>query len=364
MSVAADPGAINGTPLRVASVPGEHVYVRHIGAIDGADGVVRLTDPPPDGPAARPQQWWPPAMLAPHWVREHHDEFDLMHVQFGFDAHDPRHLGAVLDELQHFGKPFVYTIHDLRNPHHAEPSVHDRHLNVLVPRADALVTLTPGAARVVHRRWGRNPLVLPHPHVVEFARMRPRRRGGADWAVGVHAKSLRASMNPLVVVAALVDILASLPGTRLRVDIHHDVYDAHGDRHDDALARLLSEAARAGALELRVHDCFSDDELWDYLESLDLSVLPYRFGTHSGWLEACYDLGTPVLAPSCGFFSQQRPCLTYRHDESGLDVESLRAAVVAAYERRPAWQADVNERAQERNDLAAAHRALYARLLR
>ena len=61
-----------------------------------------------------------------------------------------------------------------------------------------------------------------------------------------------------------------------------------------------------------MHDYFSDDELWDYLHALDVSVLPYRFGTHSGWLEACHDLGTTVVAPTCGFYAEQRPCLTLR----------------------------------------------------
>ena len=45
-------------------------------------------------------------------------------------------------------------------------------------------------------------------------------------------------------------------------------------------------------------------------------MLPYRFGTHSGWLEACFDLGTAVIAPSCGFYGQQHPCgvFTYTVD--------------------------------------------------
>ena len=97
---------------------------------------------------------------------------------------------------------------------------------------------------------------------------------------------------------------------------------------------------------------FDLDEELQYLESLDLSVLPYRFGTHSGWLEACYDLGTAVLAPTCGYFAQQRPCLTYRHDEQGLDVASLQAAVRTAYEQRPQWQAKLEDRRQEREELA------------
>ncbi|WP_214355215.1 hypothetical protein [Streptomyces sp. CJ_13] len=94
-------------------------------------------------------------------------------------------------------------------------------------------------------------------------------------------------------------------------------------------------------------------------------MLPYRFGTHSGWLEACHDLGTAVAAPDCGFYAEQRPCLTYGHtQQGGLDEESLRKAVRTAYEERPAPRATAQQRTQERDELAAAHRALYAAVLR
>src|SRR5690348_4708833 len=69
--------------LRIASVPADHVYVHHLSAPDGTDGICRLTDPVPDEPSPAPGQWWPPRMLAPTWVREHAAEFDVMHVQFG-----------------------------------------------------------------------------------------------------------------------------------------------------------------------------------------------------------------------------------------------------------------------------------------
>jgi hypothetical protein len=148
------------------------------------------------------------------------------------------------------------------------------------------------------------------------------------------------------------------------VNIHHDVADPDGARHDHALMKMLHDARDAGRIELFIHDCYSDAQLWNYLQSLDLSVLPYRFGTHSGWLEACHDLGTTVLAPTCGFMAQQRPCLTYRHDETTLDTESLRAAVRDAYERRPSWRAQPAERAAERDMIATAHRNVYEAVLR
>jgi hypothetical protein len=55
-------------------------------------------------------------------------------------------------------------------------------------------------------------------------------------------------------------------------------------RHEPAFAARLTSLGERGAVELRVHDYFSDDELWGYLQGLDVSVLPYQFGTHSGWL--------------------------------------------------------------------------------
>jgi hypothetical protein len=65
------------------------------------------------------------------------------------------------------------------------------------------------------------------------------------------------------------------------------------------VARAVAAALAASCPEadVRVHAPFSDEELWDRPEGLDHSVLPYRFGTRSGWL-ACHDLGTAVLAPT------------------------------------------------------------------
>ena len=135
------------------------------------------------------------------------------------------------------------------------------------------------------------------------------------------------------------------------------------------MTRTSVDAVRALAatndhVELHEHDYFSDAELWEYLNAIDVSVLPYRFGTHSGWLEACFDLGTAVVAPSCGFYAEQRPCLTYRHDETGLDAASLAGAVRSAYAQGPGPRAIPSRRRDERRALAAAHRSIYARLLR
>jgi hypothetical protein len=346
----------------VLSVPSGHVYVEHLSSPDVDDAVVRLPDPPVPGdvPAA---QWWPPPGLEAEWVRQHRDDFDLAHLHFGFDARTPAQLTEWTRALRAAGKPLVYTVHDLRNPHHPDSGLHDEQLDVLVPAADALVTLTQSAARTVGRRWGRHALVLPHPHVVPeptLSRPRPVRD---EFVVGVHLKSLRASMDPAPVVATLAKVVPELPGARLRVDVHTDVMTPGAANHDPEIARSLHALRDTGRIQLEVHDFFSDDELWDYFLGLDLSVLPYRFGTHSGWLEACFDLGTTVLVSDCGFYAEQQPCLQFTLGPEGLDVASLEAGLLTAYEQRPAWRADPAQRRHQRQEIARAHRRLYDEVL-
>jgi glycosyltransferase involved in cell wall biosynthesis len=348
-------------PVRVLSIPAGHVYVRHLSSPVG-DDVVRLPDPPVPG-SPRAAQWWPPQALDADWVEAHREEFDLVHLHFGFDARSPGQLSDWVERLAVLGKPLVYTVHDLRNPHHETATLHAEQLEVLIPAASALITLTEGARSAIRRQYGREAHVLPHPHVVPeqwLLAPRPRRH---HFTVGVHLKSLRANMDPLPVLEVLAKVVPAIPDGRLRVDVHCDVMTPGTQRHDPEVARAVSSLAEDEHVDVEIHDFFTDDELWDYLSGLDVSVLPYRFGTHSGWLEACHDLGTVAAVPDCGFYDQQRPCLSYHLGPEGLDAASLEAAVQEAYANPREWRAAPEERHEERVALAAAHRRIYAEVL-
>jgi hypothetical protein len=368
MSIAQSREHVAGSrTLTVASVPSGHVYVRHLAPVSG-DGAVRLADPDPSDPGrAAGATWWPPVMLDPEWARE--ADVDAFHLHFGFDTCPPERLEELTGVLRERGTPFVFTVHDLRNPHHDDRSMHDAQLDVLVPAADALITLTPGAAEEIQARWGRRATVIPHPHVVDLPTMtralnvRPLWRE-RPFRVGLHLKSLRANMDPMRILPTLVETVAGLDDAVLQVNCHRDILEADGARHDRDLARWLGREADAGRLELAVHDYFSDEDLWAYLTSLDLSVLPYTFGTHSGWLEACRDLQTTVLAPSCGFYAEQGPVLGYTNDGDTFDADSLRDAVVRAYAERPQLGATLDERVIQRREVARMHEDLYRTLTR
>lgn len=338
--------------LTIASVPEGHVYVRHLTDPCFNHGVTRLPDP-----GGKP---WPSALLSPAWIERNAGGFDAFHIHFGFDALSTDDLTAVVDALRRHGKPLIYTVHDLRNPHHLDRRAHDEALDVLVSAAAELITLTQGAAAEIQQRWGRTATVLPHPHVVDPDTLHRPRQQHERQRVGVHLKSLRASIDPLPILDILVREVPAR-GMDLIVDVHTDVVTPGEYHHSPEVTRHLAALDGTGGVRVHVHDYYSDAELWNYFFSLDLSVLPYRFGTHSGWLEACYDVGTHVLAPHLGYYHDQHDgVFGYDVDEHGPDEAGIIAALDALPDAAP-WRADPDERAAERQWLAATHADIYRR---
>lgn len=348
--------------IRIASVPASHVYVRHLADPVAIDPVIRLPDPVPADGRKIPGGWWPPVMLDPRWIAAHHREFDGFHIHFGFDAIEPATMSDILHELKTHNIPLVYSIHDLRNPHHPEPGAHREVLDILVPAADELITLTPGAAKYVTREWNRACTVLPHPHVVEEEMFDLPRVESSNFTFGVHVKSLRPNMDPFPVLDTASESIRSLPGARLQINVHNEIFDPDNHWYAPQAASRLTEYAKRPGVDVRIHQYFSDAELWEYLMGLSVSILPYRFGTHSGWLEACHDLGTAVIVPSCGYYAEQQDCQVYGFDEHHFDAASLDFAVRRAYAEQ-AERATWERRAKQRVLLSEAHHIIYERAI-
>ena len=114
-----------------------------------------------------------------------------------------------------------------------------------------------------------------------------------------------------------------------------------------------------------MHGRFDHLDLERYLRRAHVTVLPYRWGTHSGWLELARDLGTRVVAPSCGHYAEQwSDVVTYGYDEAhGLDAPSLAAAVGDALSRPAPAPADRAGRLAEAAAVRAAHARTYAGVL-
>jgi hypothetical protein len=283
---------------------------------------------------------------------------DVLHVHFGFDQTPPEVLREVAALLAGRRIPLVVTVHDLENPHFADSTEHRERLRVLVGAASAVVTLTPGAAREVERLWGRSCVVLPHPHVLPIETIGAAREPRASPVVAIHAKALRANIDPWPVL----EVLLPQSGTwRLRLDADEQALGA--PRSGDHLAARL-ERYRVAGVDVRVHPRFSDDALRQYLSEVDVLVLPYRFGTHSGWVEACYDAGVCAVVPDCGHFAEQQAFPVYRYGRDGLDADSLRRAVtVALAGDRPAGGLVQSQRRKQRQWIRDQMTGIYRQAL-
>lgn len=369
---------MNGTALRVRQVPAAHPYVAHLlppggqGARSGPR-VMHLPDPPV--PGAPPGQWWPHPALDPAWVREHARDQDVLHLHFGTEGRSPAELVAWLRAVRGCGLPLVHTVHDIDHPHLVDQTRHREHLALLVAAADGLLTLTEGAATAVERELGRRPLVVPHPHVAPLERIgRARPAGPGPVRVGIHLKSLRTNLAPLPLLPALVEAVGALRATgtpvELEVRAHPEILDAGSPRYAPRVAAWWRAHARTPApgVRLVLADRLPDEALWDYLAGLDVSVLPYAWGTHSGWVEACRDLGTWVLAPDVGHLAEQgagavlswdrRASGGPEADPRGLARELRHLLARAAAGPPPActrsWRED------QRRQVAALHAQVYA----
>lgn len=338
-------GLARSRTVRLLSVPSHHPYIAAVTPTS-----VQLVEPD------RVLTWEPDPIFTPGALTRLAGQADLVHLHFSFDHLDVPSVRAWLAELHTTGLPLVLTAHDLRNPHHDTRSRHDQLLAELLPASAAVLTLTDGAAREIATRFGIPTTVLPHPSLVD-----PTRTANVPTEPGlavVHLKSLRRNLlDPLRIVAAAA-AGANRAGGRLRVDLHPEVAN-------DPRLGGLAELARATGVELVEHLRFDDLAFERYLRRAHVTVLPYRWGTHSGWLELARDLGTRVVAPDCGYYTDQwSDVVTYGNNETtGLDPESLAAAVATALLRPPPAPAERSVRLAEVTAVRRAHEAIYRQVV-
>lgn len=346
------------SPIAVATLPGRGVYARHLGHPEGVDGVHRVTVP------ASPTTPRPHGSFDRGWLESHLGNVDLVHVHGVPYRHTAQDVLQAVGAVRRARKPLVVTAYHLSDPAGADDRRHAEQLDVLVPHADAVVTLTHTAAEEIRRRWGIDPLVLPHPHAVDFVRMRtPRPRWrGRDFVVGVHLASLRLACDPVPLVEALCEAVRSVEDARLSLHVHASVLDPGSATYDPVTLRRLDRAVRAVDGSVRTHQPFAEAQLWDHLFGLDVSVVPGVHGSHSVWPEACHDLGTQVIMPSGCHAAGQRPCLVYDMTDGVPNVASLAAALQTAHVRGCVRRADPTDRWRERVRIAESLRALYDRL--
>jgi hypothetical protein len=309
----------------VATVPFTDAYVDAV-LPDGAVHVATGGEPSP---------WLDTGYLAAHA-----QDLDVLHVHAGRGPVPAGDLECWTETVRRLGVPLVVTVHRLRD-------LLDAQLRALLSTAEVVLTLTPGAAEEIFSRFGRTPIVVSHPSLTVPAPELGAERGLVGLRLGPLSPPRSEQLE--TVRAALSGAVSG--GGRLRVLV------AEGA---DPVPEVRALAER-GDLELVTH---APGETTAQLQQLHVAVLPEPCGTHSADLEVCRDVGTRVVAPSCGWFADQwSEVVTYAHDErSGLDGVSLTAAVAAALTRPMPRPADRAWRDGQRAAVQEVHAEVYAQV--
>ncbi|GAB3273066.1 glycosyltransferase family 4 protein [Kineosporia babensis] len=340
------------------------MYVRHLGHPEGVDGVHRPTVQMP-GSAPRP-----PAAFDPAWLASNLDDMQVVHVHALAPRMNAEHAQAAVEATRRAGRPLVVTAYHLSDPTGLDEAGYAQQLDVLLPAADQVITLTEPAAAEIARRWSVAADVQPHPHAVDFVRMRrerPARSQNGPFVVGVHLGSLRLPSDPVAVVAALAQAAREVAQVRLVVFAHDHLLDSDSTRYDPATIREIDRLVQAAGGTVKAHRPMTDSQLWDNIFGLDAALVPPFFGSHSVWPEACFDLGTQAIMPAANHAAQQQPLaggLAYACDGAGVpDVASLAAAFGKAVAAGEVVRADPTARFNERVKVAEWLRNNYERLL-
>jgi hypothetical protein len=351
--------AWEGRPtISVATLPGRGLYARHLSHPEGVDAVYR----PTVGLAGANL---PGASFTPTWLRANLDTIDVVHVQGIAPGQTPDQVHEATAVVRRSGTPLVVTGYHLTDPSGADPDGYAARMDALVGSADAVVTLTGTAAAEIRRRWSVDPVVLPHPHAVDFVRMRRGRsaRGNRPLRVGTHLAGLNLPIDPVTRIRALSRVSQAQGGVRLVVHAHESVRDPGAASYDVSTLREMDRLVREAGGQLHLHRPLSDAQLWDHLFSLDVSVVPGLHGSHSIWPEACADLGTQVLLPEGKHATEQQPCLTYRCDADADGLAESLATALSTAAGRTAPRADPEQRWAQRVQVAEGLRSVYERLL-
>jgi GT2 family glycosyltransferase len=331
-------------PRRVLSVPASHPYTR------------KVAPPEIDVVADPTQPWWPHRAFDLDWLLPRLDDVDVVHVHFGFDHLDPDHLVRWTGALAAAGVPLVLTVHDLLSPHEPDPARHLGRLRPLLDAAAAVLTLTDPAAQELAGMGHPGAVVVPHPHVAPLEPPPPRRRS-RPARIGLHLKSGRANLLP---PGSLVGPLA-----KAAADAGADL-DLRLDRHaPEPMRAEVGASADELGVPVVVGPRLDDADVLAYVDGLDVSVLPYAFGTHSGWLELCRDRGVRVVAPDVGHYRAQWDDVEpFEVRDGRADPTSLTAAVGRALRRPLPDPATIHrQRTEQLAWIHEAHRRVYAEVL-
>ena len=345
---------------RVGVLPAAHPAVRRITGLDGLDHIelvpVRASEVGREDDPLR--------------------GVDLAHMHIGYDYLSPEGAGEVVRHLDERGIPLVLTVHDIVYPREEDALPHRRHTGTMVRAARSVITLTGVAAHELWVRWGVDAVVVPHPRLLSeleiSAAVRSSRhvRAPNSTVVGVLLERMGENIEGPELLDLLDPVSEDLPGAHLRIVVEAQAWrQAWGEdlgAHDQQVVGELAAEGGWGSVRLVQYETGNLGPLLPEFAALDVCVLPYRFATHSSWLELCRDLGVAPVFPPVGFLREQwfdrsepgeHSGEIYDPRDPGSLARSVRTALATPYAPPPRIEG------ADSGEVMAAHGRVYRRVI-
>jgi glycosyltransferase involved in cell wall biosynthesis len=258
-----------------------------------------------------------PLVYRDQFLRDHRDEFDLLHVQWLHERLWRRHgwgplargrdlvgFWRFLRTAKRLGKRIVWTVHDLE-PHDGV-GLADRAGTAMLARAADLVICHTAATRerLVRRYLGRRDttVIMRHGNYDGvFPAPRPRAETAAAFGFDPSARTLVAAGNLRGYKGFEVAVEAA---TLLGPEYQLVIAGGHNPETPEVADALRKQVAGRANVRLVVRQV-GDDELADLYAAADCVLLPYRWITGSGALITSLTLGRAVVASDLPFFRNE-----------------------------------------------------------
>jgi len=283
-------------PLRVLHVPGRTPYARKLlpeGAV-----IVNQTR---IGSRAVPRD----ATFAWIEAQDAMDFFDVLHVQ-SLEFASVESIRCVLERCGREKKGIVAAIHETEPLFPERGTDFPARVRLISELASCIVTLTTSARRDIMERYGipeSKLRVVPHGPVLPLSHPLWRAQPGRNsrCTIGMFG-GFRPNRSFL---AGAVNALYGLSSAEILVRLLTRGLNPVELAPGSEVWQFASLAATDPRLVLELLPFPSDDEIASFVHSLDILLLPYLYGTHSGQLELAMDLGVPVVIPDIGCYRAQ-----------------------------------------------------------
>lgn len=300
---------------------------------------------------------------------------DVVHLHFCYDYLAPSSAGDVVRHLTATDVPLVVTVHDIVYPESQDTEPHRIHTGTLVEAADRVLTLTESAAYEIWVRWGVETVVVPHPPLLTTEEITAAgRRADNEWqgdspgVVGVLLERLEQTIEGPEFLAEIHAVAQARSGLHLRLIAESTSWDEACGENGVHPVQAAAEAAGVWETVSVVRYEAPDWTLiHGEISALDALVLPYRFGTHSSWLELCRDLGIEPVFPMLGclreqWFGRQDPESVSGVVYDRRDLTTLAPAVRAALDARLPPPPRIGHGTHD--EVMAAHERIYHEVAR